>query len=154
MGEWGINFKLNINPIKPDDIIKNLVNAYFIDNNFPDSPISHNNFGKGLQRHLIYSLIKLSSKYKDKGTYKKKDFSPELKLILFEEPESFLHPTQQSILNRNLISVSQAEDSQIFITTHSPKFISSNLTDLKSFVRLCKTSGQTMSHQIKENLSE
>lgn len=148
--EWGISFGLNINPVKPEDIVKNLVSHYFEDENFPGSQISHNNFGQGLQRHLIYSLIKLSSKYKDKTLQKKKDFSPDFKLILFEEPESFLHPTQQALLNFNLINLSKEDEQQIFITTHSPKFISSNIQELSSFIRLCKDKGVTCCYQLKE----
>ncbi len=56
-------------------------------------------FGKGLQRHLIYILLKISSQYVEKRTYEKKEFAPELTFILFEEPEAFLHPGQQELLS-------------------------------------------------------
>ena len=103
--EWEVEFNLNINPVRPEDIIKNLVSHYAIDKNL-DKEIDVKYLGQGLQRHLIYTLLKLSSQYTEKKTYKKKEFSPELTLILFEEPEAFLHPGQQEFLNTCLLYTS------------------------------------------------
>jgi len=52
---------------------------------------------------LIYTLIRLSAKFTDdRPSSKKKDFAPEFTLLLFEEPEAFLHPSQQDRLNASL----------------------------------------------------
>ncbi len=78
--EWAVEFNININPVRPEDIIKNLVSHYAVDKTL-DEEIDIKYLGQGLQRHLIYTLLKLSSQYVEKKTYKKKEFSPELTLI-------------------------------------------------------------------------
>jgi predicted ATP-dependent endonuclease of OLD family len=94
---WEIKFGIKINPIKPPDIVKSLLSHYIQDNNLSgNKEIDVTSLGQGLQRHLIYTLIKLSSNYADKKEEKKKEFSPDFTLILFEEPEAFLHPSQRS----------------------------------------------------------
>ena len=37
--------------------------------------------------------------YTEQKEYEKKEFAPEFNLILFEEPEAFLHPGKQGTLN-------------------------------------------------------
>jgi hypothetical protein len=58
--EWEVEFNLNINPVELEDIIKNLVSHYAIDKNL-DKEIDVKYLGQGLQRHLIYTLLKISS---------------------------------------------------------------------------------------------
>jgi len=147
--EWEVEFKLNINPIKPEDIIKNLVSHYAIDKNL-DKEIDVKCLGQGLQRHLIFTLLKLSSQYADKATYEKKEFSPELTLILFEEPEAFLHPGQQEFLNASLKSLSSEKGQQIIIATHSPIFVSKNIEDIPALVKLRRENGITQVFQVSE----
>ena len=151
ISQWEIKFGLNFNPIKPEDMIKNLLSHYFEDNNLKNEQISINLFGQGLQRHLIYTLIKLSAKYVDKKVEKKKDFSPDFTLILFEEPEAFLHPSQQEQLNLSLKVIAQEEDQQVICSTHSPIFVSKNIRDLLSLIRLNKVNGQTKLYLLSKN---
>ncbi len=151
ISQWEIKFGLNFNPIKPEDMIKNLLSHYFEDNNLKNEQVSINSFGQGLQRHLIYTLIKLSAKYVDKKLEKKKDFSPDFTLILFEEPEAFLHPSQQEQLNISLKLIAQEEDQQVICSTHSPIFVSKNIRDLLSLIRLNKVNGQTKLYQLNKN---
>jgi len=89
---WNVKFGVNINDIKPDEIVKTLLSHYIEDQNLGGKPIDLNALGQGLQRHLIYTLIRLSAKYKSPPTGQKKEFDPDFTLILFEEPEAFLHP--------------------------------------------------------------
>lgn len=151
ISQWEIKFGLNFNPIKPEDMIKNLLSHYFEDNNLKNEQVSINSFGQGLQRHLIYTLIKLSAKYVDKKVEKKKDFSPDFTLILFEEPEAFLHPSQQEQLNLSLKVIAQEDDQQVICSTHSPIFVSKNIRDLLSLIRLNKVNGQTKLYQLSKN---
>ena len=72
-----------------------------------------------MQRHLIYTLIRLTAKYVERKKAPRKDFSPDYTLLLFEEPEAFLHPTQQERLNAGLQSLGTEEDHQVIATTHS-----------------------------------
>jgi predicted ATP-dependent endonuclease of OLD family len=148
--EWKVEFNLNINPVKPEDIIKSLVSHYAIDKSLgKEMDIKY--FGQGLQRHLIYTLLKLSSQYTEKKTYEKKEFAPELTLILFEEPEAFLHPGQQEYLNASLKSLSSEEGQQIIISTHSPIFVSKNIEDITALIKLKRDNGTTQVFQVSED---
>ena len=134
---WNINFGLNINPIKPTDIVKNLVSHYIQDGNLDNKTVSIDSFGQGLQRHLIYTLLKLSTKYINTSKKdSKKEFNPVFTLILFEEPEAFLHPSQQEKININLQILSKEENQQILITSHSPIFVSRNISFLSSLIKV------------------
>ncbi len=149
--EWKVEFGFNINPIKLEQIIKNLF-SYFTTDKYLDKEIEVKSLGQGLQRHLIYTLIKLSSEYIEKKEYKHKEFSPELNLILFEEPEAFLHPTQQENLNRSLKALSSGIGTQVIISSHSPIFISRNTEDISSLIRLVRENGVTKIYQVSENV--
>ncbi len=139
--QWGIDFGIEINPISSDDIIKNLLSHYIEDKQLGGEKVNINMFGQGLQRHLIYTLIRLSAKYVDKKEETKKEFSPNFNLILFEEPEAFLHPSQQEVLNISLKEVSLDSQQQILISTHSPIFVSRNINDLKMLLRVFRQCG-------------
>ena len=117
---------------------------------FLDEEIDVRAFGQGFQRHLIYTLIKLSSQYKEKKTYKQKEFSPEFDFILFEEPEAFLHPSQQELLNRSLKLISSEEGTQIIISTHSPFFLSRNIEEISSLTKLKRENGISQIYQVSE----
>lgn len=148
---WEIKFGIKINPIKPPDIVKSLLSHYIQDNHLlGNKEIDVTSLGQGLQRHLIYTLIKLSSQYIDKKEEKKKEFSPDFTLILFEEPEAFLHPSQQEQMNLNLQKISTEDNQQIIITTHSPVFVCRNTLALNSIIKIQKNKGQTFTFQIKK----
>ncbi len=147
---WQVRFGVNINAIEPEEIVKSLLSHHIIDENLGDKVIDVNNMGQGLQRHLIYTLIRLSAKYKEKKTEKKKDFSPDFKLLLFEEPEAFLHPSQQEQLNIHLRKFSEDAEQQVIITTHSPIFVGRNFHDIKSLIRLSKIGGASHAFQMSE----
>lgn len=148
ISNWEVKFGIDINPVRPEDIVKNLLSHHFIDNNFKGERISLGSFGQGLQRHLIYTLIKISAQYADKTTSAKKDFSPDLTFILFEEPEAFLHPSQQEQLNASLRLLSGYEEQQVLITTHSPIFVSKNINDIGSLISIKKKDGISEIYQL------
>jgi predicted ATP-dependent endonuclease of OLD family len=147
--EWDVKFGITINPVKPEEIVKSLVSHHIIDE-FLKEEINVKNTGQGLQRHLMYTLLRISSQYADKKEYKKKEFSPELTLMLFEEPEAFLHPCQQECLNRSLRLLSSEENQQIIISTHSPIFVSKNIEDLPSLIKLQRNLGISNIYQVSE----
>lgn len=149
LDEWEVEFGIDINPLKPTGIVRNLVASHVTDR-ILKAEIDIRNLGQGLQRHIIYTLLRLSSRYVEKKEYKKKEFSPELTLILFEEPEAFLHPCQQESLNRNIRALASEESQQIIISTHSPIFVSRNVDDLPSLIKLKRSSGITSIYQISE----
>jgi predicted ATP-dependent endonuclease of OLD family len=152
--DWDVSFGVDINEIKPEEIIKNLVSHYLEEKHLKDQKMDINSFGQGLQRHLIYTLLKLSVKYKEVPVKKeKKEFSPDLTLILFEEPEAFLHPAQQEILNLSLSEIASAENQQVLVSTHSTHFVSKNVDDIPSLLKLTKNGAETVVYQIdKESL--
>jgi len=149
--DWGTSFGLEINQIKPEEIIKNLVRHYLIDKNMPNQELDLSVFGQGLQRHLIYVFIKLSAKYKEGPSPKeRKEFSPDFNLILFEEPEAFLHPSQQEVLNSSLKEITQRESEQVLISTHSSHFVSKNADDIPNIIKLRKKEAETIIHQLSK----
>lgn len=150
--DWGASFRLTVNAIGLDDIVKNLV-GYEIRDAAIGKGMSASSFGQGFQRSLIVSLIRIAAKYTAAPAKKaKKDFSPSLTWILFEEPEAFLHPNQIDSLNGDLSSLLADECSQVLLTTHNPQFVSKKIEDLPGLVRLHRDLGVTKAHQITEGV--
>lgn len=78
---WQFSFGFDINPINTDLIIKNLIDHYIEDDNLEvgKKRVDIKNIGQGLQRHLIYTMIKLAAKYDEsKKETDKKNFTPTL----------------------------------------------------------------------------
>lgn len=145
--EWNIQFGLKVNPLQPNDIVKNLVSHFIKDGFLNNEEVKIDSFGQGLQRHLIYALIKLSTKYNDDIKKEKKEFSPDFTFILFEEPEAFLHPSQQEKMNTSLQLLAKDDEQQILITTHSPIFVSKNTDNIPSLIRV-KRDGESKIFQL------
>ncbi len=145
-----INF--DIRSLDISDITKNLVEPCVKDEVLGDCNLPIESFGEGLQRRLVYTLIKLSTKYKERKSIKEeKEFFSNFLLILFEEPEAFLHSSQQEILNHSLKELSNEENQQVLISTHSVHFVSQNIDNLSSILKLYKQSGETQIYQITES---
>lgn len=145
---WGADFSLNLSPPKPQEIIKSMVEVDLRDLEVKESrPIEL--FGSGFQRHFIYSLIEIQSQFTPpRKQSKKKEFSPDLTLILFEEPEAFLHPPQQETLARGLRQISSTEGKQVVCSTHSSHFVSRNSDSIPSIIRLRRDGGVISAYQI------
>lgn len=139
---WGIEFLLTINPMSVDDIVKNLVRTHLKDEHAGVQEIHQ--FGQGLQREIIFQLIRIKSEYLEQVG----DNSTELTLLLFEEPEAFLHPTQQLELAERLRALSRDDGSQVLLSTHSPHFVSYESDNLTSLIRLSRQGGRTVFGQI------
>ncbi|MCX9193444.1 ATP-dependent endonuclease [Carbonactinospora thermoautotrophica] len=93
--------------------------------------------GDGLKRALVFSILRTYVEQQQKrsgsdGQPQREDTRPWL--LLFEEPELYLHPKAQSQLVEALGKV--AERHAVVITTHSPAFLDSEKT--KTFVKLVK----------------
>lgn len=81
------------------------------------------NQGSGLQRAFLWSAIEAladSGKMKS-GRNSIKNEEP--KILLVEEPESFLHPPAIRSAREALYKIAELENWQVMITTHSPIFI-------------------------------
>lgn len=147
---WESEFKLKFPPPSAAEIIKSMLGWDLFDQ-FHGKPQAIDYYGSGFQRHFIYSLIQLGSRYVGKkATTKSKDFAPALTLVLFEEPEAFLHPPLQEDLAQNLRKFAETENWQVLCATHSPQFVSKNAADIPAIVRLRRLGGEIRKFQIGE----
>lgn len=149
LSSWDTKFQISISPPSTTELIKS-----FITHNFTDSinekPQTADQFGSGFQRHFIYSLIQIASRYISKKAAKKsKDFTPQMTLLLFEEPEAFLHPPQQEILSRSLQELGNVENRQVICSTHSSHFVSKSTNHLASLIRVRRSKGIVTLFQIR-----
>lgn len=118
---WEASFSLAVQSIQPEEILKTLIKPQLIDETH-GGEIDQARFGAGFQRHLIYTLIKLAAKHANPprvAAGEKKEFTPQLTWILFEEPEAFLHPSQEEVLHDSLLKLVQDGTTQVLLTTHS-----------------------------------
>jgi putative ATP-dependent endonuclease of OLD family len=151
---WDATIRFNVDPVDDKHIIKYLL-SYEIEETQLKEEIDAKLCGEGFQRHLIYTIIRLAAKYKTAPQpSRKKEFTPSMTLLVFEEPEAFLHPPQQLILCRSLRAICAEEGKQVLASSHSPYFVSQNSADLPSLTRLCRVNGKTGMGQIqRETLS-
>jgi predicted ATP-dependent endonuclease of OLD family len=100
-----------LNPTTDFDWSKSLkkfdLNLEFEGQNF-DVPISHK--GTGFKRLLMVAYFEYLANKK----------SIKNQIFAIEEPETYLHPSAQQDLLNSIVRIS--EDSQFFLTTHSPVF--------------------------------
>ncbi|MBU1730564.1 AAA family ATPase [Patescibacteria group bacterium] len=114
-----------LNPSTEFDWSKSLkkfdLNLEFEGQNF-DVPISHK--GTGFKRLLMVAYFEyLASKKSIRN-----------QIFAIEEPETYLHPSAQQDLLNSIVRIS--EDSQFFLTTHSPVF--AGATDGKNSILVTK----------------
>ena len=145
---WGVRFDMSVNAVSPEDITKNLVKHAFADAMLGDAAFALDRYGHGFQRSFLYELIKLAPSFADTKTRDKKEFDPDLTLILFEEPEAFLHPAQQENMAFHLRRLGAGLGQQVLITSHSPIFVGKVADDLCQIVRARRESGITALGQI------
>jgi energy-coupling factor transporter ATP-binding protein EcfA2 len=148
IADWGVRFDMSVNAVSPDDITKNLIKHAFADAMLGDAAFALDRYGHGFQRSFLYELIKLAPSFEDIKISEKKDFDPDLTLIIFEEPEAFLHPAQQENMAYHLRRLGTAEGQQVVITTHSPIFVGKVADDLCQVVRARRNGGITSLGQI------
>lgn len=78
--------------------------------------------GEGIQRQVLFQVFRLYADYKSRrGIFKdlteESDRDKRSHVIIFEEPELFLHPQAQESFYDDLVDVSQAD--QVLLATHS-----------------------------------
>jgi len=149
---WEASFSLAVQSIQPEEILKTLIKPQLIDETH-GGEIDQTRFGAGFQRHLVYTLIKLAAKHANPprvASGEKKEFTPQLTWILFEEPEAFLHPSQEEELHDSLLKLVQDGTTQVLLTTHSSRFVSRSMDDLTRLIRLRRDAGVTTSYQLTQ----
>lgn len=151
LATWRTKFNLRFTAPSTSEIIKSML-GWDIQDDHHEKAQGVESFGSGFQRHFIYSLIQLGAKYMPQKLSKKaKDFTPSLNLLLFEEPEAFLHPPQQYELARNLIKVSETDDWQVVSATHSAHFVSRNANHITAIIRVQRNEGLVSTFQIQDD---
>ncbi len=148
---WNTKFELNINPPTIETIVKNMVGFDLIDLNLNEQQ-DISAYGSGFQRHFIFSLLELSAKFEPVKETKKETFQPEMTLILFEEPEAFLHPSQQESLAKSLEKMAAGENTQIICTSHSPFLLSRKANAMFSLVKVQRRQGEVEYRQITNSV--
>lgn len=148
--QWNIRMDLSVNPVSPEDISKSLVKYTFVDIMLGDTAFELDRFGHGFQRSVIYELIRIAPSFKEEKEITKKEFNPDFTLLLFEEPEAFLHPSQQENMAYHLRRLGNESNQQVFITSHSPIFVGKSADDLCQICRIQKNSGISTIFQVKQ----
>ncbi|MHA1561565.1 MAG: ATP-dependent nuclease [Promethearchaeota archaeon] len=107
--------------------------------------------GHGLQRYFMVSLFKIWAEtllVKNKEEFQKKsdgdgesiDLVPAISNSVYfaiEEPELFLHPQYQDLMQNYLLKIASTDNHQIILNTHAPNFIDFN--DYKSVAKVLKS---------------
>lgn len=141
LATWNTKIDIEITPPDIDEALKVGTNVWVDDGVSTDV----NRKGNGLQRSLIFALIKAWSKVSQEEREKRQASSEvdgqrkasKSTYVIFEEPELYLHPQAQRELFSSLKELARA-DSQVLLTTHSSSFIDLGL--YKSICVICKNS--------------
>ncbi len=148
LSQWNVKIDLSVNTISPEEISKSLVKYAFVDLMLGDAAFDLDRFGHGFQRSLIYELIRIAPNFQDEKEAKKKEFNPEFTLLLFEEPEALLHPSQQENMAYHLRRLGNESGQQVFVTSHSPVFVGKNGDELSQICRIQKRDGVSKIYQL------
>lgn len=106
--------------------------------------------GDGLKRSVLFALLRAYASIRSTGLSEEKHSeSPQPSyVLLFEEPELYLHPRAQRQLMAALDAFSK--EHQVLVTTHSPGFFRPGT---KGFARLQKTNDGVSAHYVDLNIN-
>lgn len=140
-----LELKIYAVPDSGVDITKTLKSTHSISVNDKYRKMDHEcdikNNGDGIFRQAFFSFLSCIQKNNTKGD---KDF-----IILFEEPELYLHPEAIFSLRNQLYSLANNSPYQILCATHSPLMIDTSKPQ-SSLVRLVRSSDNvTKTYQVK-----
>lgn len=101
--------------------------------------------GDGLKRTVLFALLRAYTDVRSTGLNEESSsgLPPASYILLFEEPELYLHPRAQRQLMEALESFSQ--EHQVLVTTHSPGFFRPGT---RGFARLQKTADGVKAHPV------
>jgi len=118
--EHKIQINLKEGALDSNVIIQALIDRIIGDENGQERKLEV--LGQGTQRIIIASILKAYIDILiDKKIHTKKPI-----LILFEEPEIYLHPKLKRTLNTTLEKIAEQKNHQIIVTTHDPYFVFEN----------------------------
>lgn len=136
LASWNTTIDIEITPPDVDEVLRVGTNVWLNDGVATDV----NRKGSGLQRSLIFALIKAWAKVSQEQKQAEEAGSEEpatqrkaskSTYFIFEEPELYLHPQAQRELYSSLKNLSET-DNQVMISTHSSSFI-----DLELYESIC-----------------
>lgn len=157
---WDISLDIQITPPEIEKLFQLGTDVYINDG----VRTSVETKGHGLQRSLIFALVKVWSKTlnemrlkdiaKKEEQGKKGRFPSQSICFIIEEPELFLHPQAQRQMLDSLKLLSEIPKHQVLVCTHSSFFVDMNL--YKSICIISKDSPQvgTKSFQYTQELFE
>lgn len=139
--EHSLNIKLNDEELDSSVVIQALISEISCIEG--EEPRGLDELGQGTQRVIIASLLKA---YVD-ILIEKNIRTENPILILFEEPEIYLHPKLKRSLNATLEKIVGQPNNQVIIITHDPYFAFMNFGDCeevsKKIVSFVKKDGKT-----------
>jgi ABC-type cobalamin/Fe3+-siderophores transport system ATPase subunit len=107
--------KSELEKILKDSIAARILDYSVLDKYYgKNMKITLDSVGQGIQRLIITAIIQEIGKIRTAG--------PQL-VILFEEPEIYLHPKLKEKLHDSLVSLSSQPNIKVVLTTHDPYFI-------------------------------
>ncbi len=151
MQSWGIRPCFTFAEPTPEDIVMSTsgMKLISVSTNNEEDP---SNLGSGAQRSLVNNLLMLWAEIENKKqSAKKKNFNGDLVIVLYEEPEAFLHYDQEKKLLRNLEELASNSNTQVLISTHSPNLISTKKNSLRCISRLMKHIDSTSLYSASED---
>ncbi|MCG2695140.1 AAA family ATPase [Candidatus Parcubacteria bacterium] len=115
--------------IKIETVVQSLLDKFEIYEVGVEEKLDLKDIGQGYQRMLVASILKsYVDILKEIGTKEATSEDKEV-LLLFEEPEIFLHPQLKRTLNKVLKIISEIPNYTVVISTHDPYFLWSNMND-------------------------
>jgi len=113
--------RLTIDPPELDKMLGGKIGVRL--NDGTDTPVGLQ--GHGLQRALIFALLEMAGQRAATRPMEEGDREPSIRstVLLFEEPELYVHPHLMRRLRELLLAISRREGWQVFIATHSPMLV-------------------------------
>ncbi|GAA2253238.1 hypothetical protein GCM10010402_05490 [Actinomadura luteofluorescens] len=127
LSPWGLSVKVDVGELTAELILRHLIELH-VQQGGTTRPLETQ--GSGVQRALIAALIQAAAKIRSTG--EKNAF----RWILFEEPESFLHPAQVTRLAHDLRELVGSGDAAVTISTHDPTMLAAAEASPEGIVRV------------------
>ena len=135
LASWGVRTTINVEPPSIAKIFE-LGTSLIVDDGVTTGAGSK---GDGLQRAIIFSLVKVIANQSKKNDVQSVNRNnSESQIYAIEEAELYLHPHKQREFYSNLKKISEDDNTQVIITTHSSHFV--RMQDYKNLVLIRKQS--------------
>ncbi|MFC7387281.1 ATP-dependent nuclease [Sphaerisporangium rhizosphaerae] len=135
LGAWKLKPEIALAELTPDTILRHYVELRLTADG-QDMPLDAQ--GMGVQRAIIVGLIQIAAELRGRAGYTK---ASDLRWVVFEEPELYLHPAQIAGLARDLHELAAGPATAVTITTHDPTMLASAADGIDSLVRLYRSGG-------------